>query len=149
MKKGDFLFVYGTLRKGERADLDKSASQFSVSFIGKTFVNGLLYHLGGFPGLKLFPELQGAFNGDMPKVAGESYFVKDASIGALLDAYEGYRSADPKGGLYDREQVEDAFGRTLWVYTYNHPVRDDQLIETGDWQNPRLAVSRQIPRLIP
>lgn len=33
MKKGDFLFVYGTLRKGERADLSKQERDFGVSFV--------------------------------------------------------------------------------------------------------------------
>lgn len=146
MKKGDFIFVYGTLRKGERADLSKNAKAFSVSFMGLDAVNGLLYHLGGFPGLKLIPNLT-EFNDSEPTVKGEVFFVKDASVGAILDAYEGYNTDNPDKGLYDRQVVETMTGRAAWVYTYNPVVVEDQLIETGDWKNPRLSVTRKIPNI--
>ena len=144
MKKGDFVFVYGTLRSGERADLFKSSKSFSIVPMGKDAINGKLYHLGGFPGVKLLPGVT-EFNDKLDRVLGEVGMVKDASIGALLDTYEGYDSDAPKQGLYDRELVESMTGRLVWVYTYNHVVMDDQLIETGDWKNPRLVSTRRIP----
>lgn len=141
MRKGDELFVYGTLRKGERADLCKSQNQFSVSFIGKDEINGKLYHLGAYPGLKLINPAQQTFDMALPSVIGEVFLVRDESVGALLDAYEGYPT------LYERDQVLSKEGRLLWVYIYNPMVTEDQLIETGDWKNPRLQYTRRIPTL--
>lgn len=128
MKKGDLIFVYGTLRKGERADLNKQASQFGVTYIGEDCINGKLYHLGAYPGVKTEA---GVFCPDKPLVYGEVFRARDTSITAMLDAYEGYPY------LYDRLQTETDKGRTVWVYVYNHPVTSDQQIESGDWvRNP-------------
>lgn len=131
MKKGDCLFVYGTLRHGERADLSKQAHNFGVDFVGLDRINGRLYHLGSFPGVKLDPTSE--WDPNSPVVVGEVFRVRDTSIIALMDAYEGYRPDDPTGGLYDRCKVGTNKGRTVWVYTYNHPVIEDQRIESGDW----------------
>lgn len=144
MKKGDLIFVYGTLMKGMRADIT-TRSIFSVSPMGKDSVNGELFHLGGFPGLKLFDDLQGEADDSRPLVKGEVYLIQDPSMTALLDAYEGYDSDNPERGLYNRKEVFTFFGRKVWVYTYNGPTRNDQLIETGDWRNPRLVVTRRVP----
>ena len=147
MKKGELLFVYGTLRKGERADLAKGSKQFNVDWLGIDEINGLLYHLGAYPGLKLLGPEEQDFSNSFPSVIGEVFIIKDASVGALLDAYEGYHADNPKSGLYDRTQVFTRQGRLVWVYLYNPPVTEDQKIETGDWKNPRLCVTRTIPGL--
>lgn len=131
MEKGEFIFVYGTLLKGERADLSRTGTQFGVSFMGTDYINGLLYHLGAYPGLK--PVEVEVFDEKRPSVAGEVFRILDPSITSILDAYEGYPS------LYNRRQVPSLRGRLVWVYTYNHPVRPEQQIITGDWRQPTLA----------
>lgn len=131
MKKGDFVFVYGTLRRGERADLAKQAHNFSVDHIGRDRVNGRLYHLGSFPGVKLEPLAE--FQSDKPIIVGEVFRIQNTSVTAILDAYEGYDSDAPERGLYNRRTVETEKGRTVWIYTYNHPVIEAQRIESGDW----------------
>lgn len=146
MINGDLIFVYGTLRKGERADISKR-SVFTVSPLGLDSVNGKLFHLGAYPGLKLLEPFSPEFNDALPKVIGEVYCIQDASVGAMLDAYEGYRAEAPEDGLYNRKVVETLLGRPVWVYTYNGWTTDDQLIETGDWKNPRLIVTKRIPRI--
>ncbi len=129
---------------GQRADISEKRV-FAVSPLGKDSVNGEMYHLGSFPGVKLFPDLDGEFDDSRPVVRGEVYVIQDPSVGAVLDAYEGYRSENPSQGLYDRRQVFTCCGRLAWIYTYNGQVVSDQLIETGDWRNPRLATTRKIP----
>lgn len=131
MLKDEFIFVYGTLLKGERADLSRNGPRFGVSFMGTDYINGLLYHLGAYPGLKPVCE---DFDEKRPTVCGEVFRVLDPSITAVLDAYEGYPT------LYKRMQVMTARARKVWVYIYNHPVRPEQQIITGDWRNPKLAV---------
>jgi gamma-glutamylcyclotransferase (GGCT)/AIG2-like uncharacterized protein YtfP len=137
MKTGELIFVYGTLRRGERADLAKQQHNFGVAFIGDDKVNGKLYHLGSFPGLKhaLFEE--DGFLPDEPTVTGECFRILDASVTSLLDAYEGYVAPEDRTpayqGLYDRCQVYTERGRRAWVYTFNGPVIEEQRIESGDW----------------
>lgn len=121
MKKGDLLFVYGTLRRGERADLNRSQHEFGVAYIGEDDIVGDIYDTGcGYPGLKIE-------DGTAGKVHGDVFRVRDESIGPFLDAYEGYPS------LYGRRQVETDRGRTVWVYTFNPSVKSERLIECGDW----------------
>lgn len=131
MEKGDLIFVYGTLRKGERADLSRNGPAFGVSYMGEDYISGSLYHLGAYPGVKLDGD---TFKEGYPDVTGEVFRIMDASIKTILDAYEGYPN------LYNRSQVTTARGRRVWVYTYNHPVRDEQLIVGGDWKKPTLQI---------
>jgi gamma-glutamylcyclotransferase (GGCT)/AIG2-like uncharacterized protein YtfP len=137
MKKGDLIFVYGTLRRGERADLAKQARNFGVDYIGVDRINGRLYHLGSFPGLKR--DQTEEFTAGAPVVTGEVFRIRDNSVAALMDAYESYRPDDPEHGLYNRCQVQTEEGRTAWVYTYNHPVIEEQRIPGGDWCRNRDA----------
>lgn len=140
MKKGDSIFVYGTLRRGERADLSGGFYNYGVDFLDGDKINGKLYHLGAFPGVCSIGH--GEFNKKLPAVVGEVFRIQDASIVALLDAYEGYRASEPAHGMYDRHQVQTEMGRKVWVYTYNYPVLSEQQIPSGDWcKNRNTAVS--------
>lgn len=134
MKKGDLIFVYGTLRHGERADLSRQQHQFGVTYIGEDAINGDLYHLGSFPGVKA---KGGEFEDGKPCVFGEVFRVLETSIIAILDAYEGYDADNPQHGLYNRIQTETAQGRIVWVYIYNPRVLEEQRIESGDWVKNR------------
>jgi gamma-glutamylcyclotransferase (GGCT)/AIG2-like uncharacterized protein YtfP len=123
MQSGSLLFVYGTLRKGESADLSK---RLQVSFIGEDQINGDLYRLGWFPGVTLTP---GQFDPSLPAVHGDVFRIKDASIIPMLDAYEGYPS------LFDRMETETAGGRHVTVYTYARPILDPlSRMASGDWK---------------
>jgi gamma-glutamylcyclotransferase (GGCT)/AIG2-like uncharacterized protein YtfP len=137
MKKGDCIAVYGTLRKGERADLARQANKFDVTYLCKDRINGKLYHLGAYPGVKTESK---SFDPKLPCVTVEVFHIRDESIIAILDAYEGYNSDNPEHGLYNRIEVESEDGRIVWVYIYNGPVTPDQLIESGDW-----VKNREIP----
>lgn len=147
MKKGDFIFVYGTLRRGERADLQKQAHNFGVTFCGNDRINGMLYHLGAYPGIKL-PDIPGTWADNFPAVCGEIFRIRETAMVSIMDAYEGYLPDAPKQGLYDRLEVETETGKTVWVYEYNYPVTSDQLIESGDWcKNPEPIVRRKRLRI--
>jgi gamma-glutamylcyclotransferase (GGCT)/AIG2-like uncharacterized protein YtfP len=130
MLKNDLVFVYGTLRRGERMDLTKQKCNFEVTFISPDKINGRMYSLGGFPGVK---DVFARFDPKGPLVIGEVYKIRGMSIVALLDAYEGYNATEPEEGHYDRCQVYTERGRLVWVYTYNPIVFPEQLIESGDW----------------
>lgn len=139
MEQGDFIFVYGTLRRGQHADLHKQAHHFNVHYCGTDKINGKMYHLGAYPGIKRL--LNPLFNPNFPTVLGEIFLVQDPSIGAFLDAYEGYISDNPLQGLYDRQKLDTEKGKEAWTYLYNPPVTSDQLIESGDWcRNPDMPM---------
>lgn len=125
MKKGDKVFVYGSLRQGESNDLSiRSGAQFLC--LDK--INGLLYGVSWFPGVKLL-DTRSDFNPNLATVIGEVYEVTDDALPRQLDSYEGYPN------LYDRRQVETERSHLVWVYTYNPTVGDNQLVSSGDWLN--------------
>jgi gamma-glutamylcyclotransferase (GGCT)/AIG2-like uncharacterized protein YtfP len=127
MRVGSLLFVYGTLRKGERADLSKHEKDFGVTYLGVDIINAELYDLGSYPGVKE-PRL-GAFDVEDARVHGDVFRIEDESIITLLDHYEGYPD------LYNRTTAETMDGRTVWVYTYNGEVEANRRIVSGDWVN--------------
>lgn len=142
----EFVFVYGTLRRGERAERMLDAKSGASEYLHQDYINGRMYHLGGYPGVKT--DTYDKFDPSGPKVLGEVYLVKSPSIITILDHYEGYRPDDPSNGLYNKIQVRTKKGRTVWVYTYNDRVTDEQFIETGDWKNPRIISNHRNGRIV-
>ena len=118
MKKGDKVFVYGTLRKGGRAEGKMTRG---ATFLGSDTITGALIHAvgGWFPGLTII-------NSD-DKVSGDVFEIFDDRLPRELDAYEGFPS------LYSRERVLTDGGHDAWVYTYNGPTPESELIVGGDW----------------
>lgn len=132
IKAGDYIFVYGTLRRGERADLAREQHHFSCSFVGEDRINGNIYDLGPFPGAKVEPRL--LFDADLPTVVGDLFVADDASIGLLLDHYEGYPY------MYNRVETATEGGRIAWVYVYCDPIPDTKLIPSGDWKQRLVTI---------
>lgn len=116
MKKGDFLFVYGTLRLGESADLSRTGKAL---FVESSKIDGDLYNLGWFPGVKL---------GTGNTVKGDLFLIEDESITPQLDRYEGHPT------LFCRKQIGRRDDGDVWVYEYNGPVKAELRLESGDWQ---------------
>jgi gamma-glutamylcyclotransferase (GGCT)/AIG2-like uncharacterized protein YtfP len=122
------IFVYGTLMAGfdrrRRAGIDTR-----MHFVGRGWIQAALYDLGLFPAAIPAPE---------GRVAGELYEVTDdPSVLAKLDEIEGFRPSEPDTSLYLRVQVpvtlEDGRQEAAWVYFYNAPLGQGQLIESGDY----------------
>lgn len=74
-----YVFVYGTLRRGECNDIHRLSP--APRFVGMAQVPGTLYNLGAYPGLRL----QGA-----TPVRGEVYAI-DSALEPQLDAIEEIR----------------------------------------------------------
>jgi gamma-glutamylcyclotransferase (GGCT)/AIG2-like uncharacterized protein YtfP len=124
----DKIFVYGTLMGGfdrrRRAGIDTR-----MSFVGRGWIAAALYDLGLFPAAVPAPD---------SRVAGELYeVVDDPSVLAKLDEIEGYRPDEPDTSLYTRARsvvtLESGARDTAWVYFYNAPLGQGQLIESGDY----------------
>jgi gamma-glutamylcyclotransferase (GGCT)/AIG2-like uncharacterized protein YtfP len=128
IKEGDLIAVYGTLRKGERADLSRGQSHFQARYVGDDRIGGNIYNLGSYPGLKGAKDFDQTIDGNVCEtVVVEVFKALDASLGTVLDYYEGWPS------LYSRTQIVTEQGRKVWVYTYNGEVTSDNLIPSGDW----------------
>jgi gamma-glutamylcyclotransferase (GGCT)/AIG2-like uncharacterized protein YtfP len=104
MSDKNFVFVYGTLKKGHHANgmMQRQRSEgepMGTNYLGKAKIEGFkLYDLGGFPCV---------MKTDDPtlSVEGEVYCVNDSQLKAL-DSYEGVSS-----GLFSRIMVTpDCYG---------------------------------------
>ena len=124
----DKIFVYGTLMAGfdrrRRAGIDTR-----MRFVGRGWIAAALYDLGLFPAAVPAPDC---------RVAGELYeVVDDPSVLAMLDEIEGYRPNEPDTSLYTRAEtavtLENGAQDVAWVYFYNAPLGQGQLIESGDY----------------
>ncbi|WP_092128561.1 gamma-glutamylcyclotransferase [Polaromonas sp. YR568] len=71
-----YVFVYGTLRKGEERDINRLRP--APRWIGPACVTGVMHHLGSYPGLVL---------GAQGTVHGEVYAV-EAELERVLDEIE-------------------------------------------------------------
>ena len=118
-----FVFVYGTLRKGQRNDINLYQPQ--PLYMGSTWVKGQLYSRGWYPGIRL---------GGEQKVLGEVYQVS-AQLLAQLDELE--EVAPVPSGEYQRIQIKvECVGQQLLCYIYElsaHCAAQSTVIEEGDW----------------
>ena len=117
------VFVYGTLRCGERNDIARYRP--SPLFVGPASIDGCLYDLGAYPGLVL---------GAGGRVVGEVYRIT-AAVEASLDILEEVK-ADGSGEYRRREVPVVVAGRALNCLVYEiHPERlsGRPVIASGDW----------------
>jgi gamma-glutamylcyclotransferase (GGCT)/AIG2-like uncharacterized protein YtfP len=118
-----FVFVYGTLRKGQRNDINLRTPQ--PVFIGSAGVKGQLYNRGWYPGIRL---------GGEQSVLGEVYQVS-AQLLAQLDELE--EVAPVPSGEYQRIQMEvECAGQQLVCEIYElseHCAAQSTPIAEGDW----------------
>ena len=119
--------VYGTLRYGA------SANRFmrDCKYLGEDTVEGKLYNLGSYPGIRLGQE------GDQTsQVKIDLYKLPDDDGFTLahLDRYEGYVEGDEAQSLYLRKKTVTSEGsQPIEIYEYNAPVSASRLIPSGDW----------------
>jgi gamma-glutamylcyclotransferase (GGCT)/AIG2-like uncharacterized protein YtfP len=123
----EYVAVYGSLRDGFSLP-DAPDVGGSLHDRGYCTIQGLIYDLGEYPGLK---PGEGC-------VIGELFEVRTLSVFRRLDEYERYDALRPNESLYLRRVVRlqqpeiDA-----WVYLYNGDVEGKPLIESGDWARYR------------
>ena len=121
------LFVYGTLMRASRspyAQLLRTRAQF----VGEGWTPGRLYHLGRYPGAVFSDE-------GVSRVHGELFLLRNGTLLAALDAYEGCGGQGTKPDLFYRDVVEvhHTRGGTLraWAYPFAGGVRGRLHIASG------------------
>jgi gamma-glutamylcyclotransferase (GGCT)/AIG2-like uncharacterized protein YtfP len=119
------VFVYGTLRRGGRNDINRLRP--APHYVGMGEVSGVLYHLDWYPGLTLGGE-------EAVTVVGEVYRITP-QLEAVLDAIE--QIVPGADSEYFKREIDILVeGRTVSCLLYEvNParVRDKQVIGHGDW----------------
>lgn len=119
------VFVYGTLRRGGRNDINRLRP--APEYVGMGEVSGVLYHIDWYPGLTLGGE-------EAVTVVGEVYRITP-ELEAVLDAIEQIvPGADSE--YFKREVDISVDGKPLPCLLYEvNParVRGKQVIGHGDW----------------
>jgi gamma-glutamylcyclotransferase (GGCT)/AIG2-like uncharacterized protein YtfP len=119
------VFVYGTLRRGGRNDIN--LLQPAPRYVGMGEVRGLLYHLDWYPGLTLGGE-------EAVTVVGEVYEIAP-ELENVLDVIECIVPGEGSE-YFKRELAIDVAGQPLkcLVYEINPDrVRGKPALAHGDW----------------
>lgn len=129
---GDFIFVYGTLRKGADTAMSQVLARH-CEYYADGYMQGKLYEINGYPG---------AVESDNPedKVYGELYRIIDRGVVLLqLDEYEECTNQYPVPHEYSRKKLPIALtgdGSVMaWVYVFNHSIANLVPITSGDYLN--------------
>jgi pyruvate carboxylase len=126
----EYLFVYGTLRRGGGSPFGKLLSE-QAALVGLGVFQGTLYDLGQYPGV--VPSSNPA-----DAVIGEIYVLHNGSyVLVTLYKYEDYLPDQPEHSLYLRRlaPISTRENKTLqaWIYLYNGPMTGYKQITTGDY----------------
>lgn len=118
------FLVYGTLRPGQHAyrafGLDHKATHLDT-----VRIEGTMYHLGGYPGIKL--------DGNPEGFVADLFETEDMELMQRLDGYESYDPANEANSLYLRKEIEIADVGAAFIYEYNRGVAKAPRLESGDW----------------
>ena len=117
------VFVYGTLRTGQERDINRL--QPAPLFIGNSQINGTLYDLGSYPGVRL---------GGVQWVQGEVYQITPELERQLDEIEEVW--PQQTGEYARREVVVHCAGAELTCLVYEVSEVHTQclrVIESGDW----------------
>lgn len=117
------VFVYGTLRRGQSNDINRMLP--APLYLGRARLNGVMYHLGSYPGVVL---------GGPRWVQGEVYEVTSA-LEQALDVLEGVLPS-PTGEYFKREVPVSWAGQSArcLVYEINPAFLNGcREIPSGDW----------------
>jgi gamma-glutamylcyclotransferase (GGCT)/AIG2-like uncharacterized protein YtfP len=119
------VFVYGTLRRGGRNDINRLEP--APRYVGMGEVKGVLYHIDWYPGLTLGGD-------EAVTVIGEVYRI-DPELEAVLDRIEGIVPGEDSE-YFKRELPVEVAGQSVECLVYEvNPVRvrGKHRIGHGDW----------------
>jgi gamma-glutamylcyclotransferase (GGCT)/AIG2-like uncharacterized protein YtfP len=134
-----YVFVYGTLRRGEINDLARAAARAGLpipEYVGVASVAGRLYDFGDWPGL--LPDPAGA------AVTGDVYRI-DPALLPVMDAIEEYEPQ--RSSCFVRRQVRlSVAGRELDCHYYPIDpahIGDAVYTDATDWVSHRRQRGRR------
>ncbi|MFQ5934944.1 MAG: gamma-glutamylcyclotransferase [Acidiferrobacterales bacterium] len=110
------VFVYGTLRPGERYHYMLTESEYLGRH--RTHPRYTMLDLGAFPGI---------IDGGCTAIVGDVFAVDPRTL-TRLDEFEDY----PRE--YARDRIATAYGEA-WIYLYRPRPARARVITSGDWCN--------------
>ncbi len=124
------IFVYGTLKEGFA--LDGSCTTKRISVVKNVKIDGTLFDLGPFPGIKL---------NTGGTVIGELHTFRNSSKTlAMMDSIEGYNPKNEENSLFNR-RTTDVMNKSgdlekAYVYEFNFGKYEieQHIIKTGIWE---------------
>ena len=125
-----FLFVYGSLRRGESRH--PLLLQAGARAVADGTISGKLFDFGDYPGAVKTADRK-------RRVRGEVYAFADPAAGlARVDKIEGFSPGRSAKSLFVRRLAEVGLdgGRSVeaWAYFYNRPVKRGREIFAGEWR---------------
>lgn len=128
------LFVYGTLRRGHAHPMARRLA-LSARYLGRGRVNGRLYRIDYYPGLRLSARPCEWVTGDLYDLSGVPALL------ARLDRYERLGMERRRRGEYARVMTQvwtaETAPRQAWVYLYRKPVARLTRLFRGDFLRER------------
>jgi len=125
----EYLFVYGTLRRGQ--PLAPHLEPPRARLVGEGRIVGRLFDLGDYPGATPDPKRFSTVRGEVH----ELYDPRETLL--VLDDIEGFDAKHPDRSLFERREIEVKMeaGGTLraWVYFYRQPLIEATEIPDGDF----------------
>ena len=123
----DHLFIYGTLRDGEKRS--GILSKFSIKVYKDCKIRGKLINIQGgrYPGLI---SGDGTVVGEIHQIVDIQNAFKDENYG--LDMIEGFNEYGEKDPLF-RRILTYSNDIPCWTYVYAKSPDDGPVIESGDW----------------
>src|SRR5436309_15144506 len=114
-KRKEFLFVYGTLRKGAAHKMHEILSRYSEP-VSSAFLQAKLYDLGEYPAAVISENPADVVVGELYALDPERW---NEAL-AALDKYEGIGKGTPTEYCRERQVVtlEDGTRVKAWVYLY-------------------------------
>lgn len=124
-RPGDLIALYGSLLRGLGA-MAKLGILDRVRFVGPCLIEGQLFDLGAYPGLRRGTGL----------VVGEIYALLDLEALRILDQFEDFDAAQARESVYLRERVQliEPAETEAWLYIYNRMPDPSHRIASGDWR---------------
>jgi len=119
------IFLYGTLKRNERAHHFVSHHKGKFICETKTHSKYHLYDQGYYPGMVINEQIKGGVHGELFEVSDDC--VRE------LDIYEGIET-----DLFRKEQIELEDGSKAIAYLIVDPVTDNR-IESGVWTDGKAS----------
>lgn len=130
MSSIEWLFVYGTLRRGFNSPMAKWLAHHA-QFAGQASVAGQLHDVGAYPAFSLPTDDDSSVSGDLYRLSHPRPLLRK------LDQYEGIGSGHRKPYEYRRVRLPvtlaDGSRQEAWVYVYAWSLTGLRPISGGDY----------------
>lgn len=125
----DYLFVYGTLRRDTKSEMYHLLARYA-EVVDEAIYQGKLYKVDYYPGVVPSENPSDIVHGEVYRLNRPEVVLP------RLDEYEecGPGFPEPTEFIRRKESLVLKKGNEVlaWIYIYNHPTDDLELIESGD-----------------